>query len=323
MGTKVFGEALAEVAYEMAVSSTGEKDNETPKIVYPNRGLTPVLGTMDCQGFVEECLRECGYSRNWSGSNAMWRDMEWRGTPEECKKAFGKIPVGAWLYIWTEDMSSAPAKYHSDGQGNATHVGIYTGMGKGAAHSSASRKGVCQSAFSGKTVKNGGWNRVGLPSFMDYDMTVSENTGTESGTGTFEAYTGTVNTDKVRFRTKPNTKCSWYCYLNTGDAVTVQAHVNDTWDKVTFSGKTGYVMSKFIDQKEAYPILKKVYAANGSPVKVRSKPSTGSKWAEQLKVGTVVQVDSEEDGWSKIRYGSREGYMMSQYLTDVMDTLEG
>ena len=138
------------------------------RIPYVANGST--LSGMDCQGLMEYLLKQVGINRNWAGSNAMWRDMGWTGTPEECMKKFGCIPVGAWLFIWEEN--GAPAKY-TDGLGNANHVGVKTGNGH-AVHASASRKRVVDSVFKDKTIKNGGWNRVGLPEFLDYGFTVCE-----------------------------------------------------------------------------------------------------------------------------------------------------
>jgi len=97
------GSDYANEAYKMAVESTGENDNQTPKYVYPKKGLTPVLGEMDCQGFVEAVLVLVGVKKDWTGSNAIWRNLAWKGTPEECKAKYGKIPAGALLFIWTDD----------------------------------------------------------------------------------------------------------------------------------------------------------------------------------------------------------------------------
>lgn len=126
---------------------------------------------MDCQEFMEHCLRQIGINANWKGSNHMFRDMAWVGTPEECKERYGSVPVGAWLFIWEDDGGEISRGY-TDGLGNASHVGAYTGQGKGAVHSSSSRGCVCESKFEGKTIRNGGWNRVGLCKLLDYGLTV-------------------------------------------------------------------------------------------------------------------------------------------------------
>lgn len=130
------------------------------------------LGGMDCQGLMEYCLHKIGIRANWRGSNAMWRDMAWTGTPEECKATFGKIPVGAWLYIVSDDGGEVQRGY-KDGKGNAEHVGVYTGTHLGAVHASASKGKVADSKFAGKTIRNGGWNAVGLCKLLDYGEDVA------------------------------------------------------------------------------------------------------------------------------------------------------
>lgn len=125
------------------------------------------LGTpysqMDCQAFVEQCLKDCGLNKNLAGSNAWFREVHQNGeilTPEECVSKYGKVPPGAFLFILSQD-GKEPAKYKSDNLGNASHIGIATGKGEGAIHSSQSKGGVCESKFKGKTI-SGGWNKVGL-----------------------------------------------------------------------------------------------------------------------------------------------------------------
>lgn len=132
------------------------------------KGIT--YAEMDCHEFVEHCLRQIGIRANWKGSNHMFRDMSWIGTPEECMEQYGCIPEGALLYIWDNDGGEL-ARGYTDGLGNASHVGVYTARGQGAAHSSASRGGVYESKFAGKTIRNGGWNRVGLCKHLDYAVT--------------------------------------------------------------------------------------------------------------------------------------------------------
>ena len=132
------------------------------------------LGTsysqMDCQAFVEQCLRDCGLDRNLAGSNAWFREVMKNGaimTPEECVRELGKVPAGAFLFILNQD-GKEPAKYRPDGLGNASHIGLCTGRGEGAIHSSVSRGCVAESKFKGKTI-SGGWNRVGLWNWVSYD----------------------------------------------------------------------------------------------------------------------------------------------------------
>ncbi|MBQ9345759.1 MAG: hypothetical protein IJT94_00280, partial [Oscillibacter sp.] len=116
----------------------------------------PLLGTpyrsMDCQAFIERCLKDCGLKIDLAGSNAWYRHMKWRGTPEECRRVFGHIPPGAFLFILKED-GQEPVKYRADGLGNAGHIGLKTGRAPGAIHSSASKGKVCESAFRDQSIR--------------------------------------------------------------------------------------------------------------------------------------------------------------------------
>jgi hypothetical protein len=107
---------------------------------------------------------------NLAGSNAHWRKCVWTGTPEECAATFGCVPGGAFVFIWEE--TGAPDKYAGDGLGNAEHMGVY--LGDCALHASSSRGMVAESKFAGKTIPNGGWNRVGLSCWVDYGLSEAQ-----------------------------------------------------------------------------------------------------------------------------------------------------
>lgn len=231
------------------------------------------LGTpyskMDCQALVEACLKDIGISKNLPGSNAWYRTMTWVGSPEECKRYFGKIPIGAFLFILKHD-DREPEKYKSDGIGNASHIGIYTGMtgkemlkdcpaymelehtsqrnafekkvqfGNGAIHSSSSRDMVCTSNFDGKSI-DGGWNRVGLWDRLSYD--------------------------------------------------------------IDFDGSEETVMQKAT-----------VHAPAGATVNMRTRPKMDAPLVERVPVGSQVEIESESSNWAYIHYGSKVGYMMTDFL---------
>lgn len=189
---------------------------------------------MDCQAFVEKCLSDIGINVNLAGSNAWFRECRsngFTGTPEECKAKYGSIPPGAFLFILKHD-GKEPTKYKSDGIGNASHIGIYTG--DGAIHSSASRGCVCQSKFNGKSI-NGGWNMVGLWNRIDYG------TGGETLTATVYASNGS----SVNIRAKKDKSSDRLDTVPVGTEVEV-LEKGDTWSRVKYNGMTGYMMSSFL-----------------------------------------------------------------------------
>ena len=236
------------------------------------------LGTpyseMDCQAFVEWCLRQCGCNKDLAGSNAWYREVYHNGavmTPEQCVKELGKVPKGAFLFILEHD-GGEPAKYKPDGLGNASHIGIVTmPRGEGAIHSSASRGCVAESTFKGKTIKNGGWNMVGLWNEVCYDYTGGggvdpdpdpEPTPTPTPTPTPVTETAIVgnvpanNRQDVNMRTKPSTNAALVDRVPVGEEVEVLSH-GDDWCKIRWNKETGYMMTQFLIFEE--PVTEDLY----------------------------------------------------------------
>lgn len=198
---------------------------------------------MDCQEFVESVMETVGIYINLTGSNTWYRKMDWVGTPEECKRTFGLIPDGAILFILEHD-GKEPAQYRKDGKGNASHMGIVTNTGQGAIHSSSSRGCVCESKFQGKTIPNGGWNRIGLSDLFDY--------GFDIGGKPMRSYfvRGGVLTAPIHMRKSPSTSAAIVKDIPQNANVDYLSESNG-WAKVIYDGYTGYVKSEFVKSTES------------------------------------------------------------------------
>lgn len=205
--------------------------------------------SMDCQEFVEACLKDIGLPVDKAGSNTWYRTMTWTGSPEECKKRFGRIPVGAFLFILEHD-GKEPKQYLKDGIGNASHMGIKTNTESGAIHSSSTRGIVTESVFKDKTIPNGGWNRVGLWAVLLYGSDIDSQL---IGTG--------------------------------NESVEVNA------------------------MKAA-----KVTAPSGSTVNMWKEAKRNSGLVDRIPIGTEVLVMQDKGEWMEILKGSKQGWMLSNYL---------
>ena len=225
------------------------------------------LGTpysqMDCQAFVERCLADCGNHTDLPGSNAWYRKVMkegWVGTPEECVANLGCVPKGAFLFILLQD-GGEPDKYKPDGIGNASHIGLVTmPRGEGAIHSSASRGCVAESKFAGKTIKNGGWNRVGLWNEVSYDYSGGDipdpgpdpdpdpDPDPEPTPEHQTAIVGNVPANKrqdVNMRAKPSKNASLVDRVPCGEEVDVLSYADD-WCKIRWNKETGYMMTQYL-----------------------------------------------------------------------------
>lgn len=201
---------------------------------------------MDCQKFVEKCLEAVGVKMDLAGSNAWYRAMGWIGTPEECRNLFGRIPDGAFLFILKQDGGEVKRGY-TDGIGNASHIGIYTGSrGKGAIHSSESVGMVCESVFSGKSIR-GGWNRVGL--WMDG---LDYGTGGGGGKTVTTMITWADNDKPINMRVRKSTGAQLAGQIPQGEIIEAEDN-GDGWSWVHWNGKAGYVLSRFLKPVDADP----------------------------------------------------------------------
>ena len=232
---------------------------------------------MDCQAFVERCLKDVGIDLNLAGSNAWYRRMTWTGTPEACLARFGRIPAGAFLFILKRD-GKEPAKYRADGIGNASHIGI--GTPDGAIHSSASRGCVARSAFAGRTIP-GGWNRVGLWDALDYGLdinrllSVSSTDKSSNPERSDSPMTATVFSESgggVKLRNSPSLSERLYWVIPDATSVTVLER-GERWSRIQAQGHTGYMLSSFLcfgDEASSAPASSDSVTLSLSPAMARS-----------------------------------------------------
>ncbi|MBE5802060.1 MAG: NlpC/P60 family protein [Clostridiales bacterium] len=252
---KITAEAYVQAALELLAAA------EEKPVAYVAGGMS--LAGMDCQGLCEYLLMELGVSGsrcNLAGSNAHYRACLWTGSPEECAAVMGRIPAGAWLFI-VEDDGGEPVQYRGDGAGNASHMGVYLGRGQGALHASASKGCVCRSTFEEKTIP-GGWNRVGLPVWVEYsapetdapDHLAQDQTagGVGDGLSAGWALVDTPDGNPVKLRDQPSRLCTLYHKVPCGGAVWVEKLVlknGRTWAKVRWGNRQGYIMSEYLKRR--------------------------------------------------------------------------
>lgn len=174
-----------------------------------------------------------------------------------------------------------------------------------------------------------GWYKVtynGKTGYIhpDYITLASSSAGTAiAPSNTVTSTTGTAGTVKcsssVNLRSEANTSSSILAELKNGTAVTVVSTTNG-WCKVTCSGKTGYIKQDYVSTTGS--VSNNTSASTGtaavvkcsSTVNFRSSASTSSTVLGELKNGTAVTVLSTSNGWSKVSYAGKTGYISADYL---------
>ena len=131
-----------------------------------------------------------------------------------------------------------------------------------------------------------------------------------------------VSATRVNFRSGPSTSYSIIGKLSIGDKVEVISTSNG-WSKIRYNGKIGYASSKYLSSSspESNTITKKY--VNVSSLNVRSGPSTNNSIIGKLSNGDKVEVISTSNGWSKIKYSGKTGYVSSKYLSSTVSDSSG
>ena len=234
---------------------------------------------MDCQAFVEHCVKQAGGAMSYRGSNDMARHAAWLGTLENAQ-AKGMLRPGALLFIHEEDESALPARYAGDGLGDFSHVGLYVGADALSDTDKSGRRRACDVVHSsatmgrvaGSTLQNGG-THVGGAHEIDYGEEATP--GVEPGAGIDQGEAGGA--------------------AAVGDGLTAGSPA---------AGAERYAV---------------VASPDGGPVKLRRSASRDEPLYWLVNAGARVRVERERDGWALITAictdgYTRRAYMMTKYL---------
>ncbi len=102
-----------------------------------------------------------------------------------------------------------------------------------------------------------------------------------------------------------------------GDRVQVIEHQVNGWSKILFEGKDGYIKSDYLQPEEAGTpagsVAEKTAKATTN-VNMRAEANQSSERICVVAGGDTVEVLSEANGWSQIRYQGRVGFVKSAYI---------
>lgn len=119
----------------------------------------------------------------------------------------------------------------------------------------------------------------------------------------------TANT-AVNIRSGPDNSASVVCVLPK-DATAEKLGNSGNWIQVKYNNKTGYVYKRYLNDAEATTT---VYVT-ASSLNVRSEPKASAEKIGALKKNAAVEVKASQNGWYKITYKGKTGYINAKYTT--------
>lgn len=169
----------------------------------------------DCSGLFTWAFNQLG-GYMYHGSNTMWNKYcTAKGNLSGGKRTDGKT------------LKPGTAVFVLKNGNDRSHVGLYIGNGE-VIEASGTSTGVIKSK-----ITNSKWAEWGELKGVDYgEETPNSNVGS-----------AVVNAVRVALRTGPSTNDSILVRVDKGERVQV---LGESWTKVSYQGKTGYMMSKFL-----------------------------------------------------------------------------
>lgn len=280
---------------------------------------------LDCQAFVEHCVRQAGGRMDYLGTNDMARRAAWLGTLDEAR-AQGRLVPGAGLLIREATEANLPARYTGDGLGDFSHVGLYVGENALTDTDKNGRRRACDVVHSsatmgrvaGSTLQNG-WTHALWFSEIDYAVTAGAGAGADGanadGTGAGTGGTGngevTSGTNAGGTGTGADTGGT-----STGNA---GAGISGTGTNAggTSTGGTGTTPVPGLTAGAVPAAYATVTSPDGGPVKLRKSASRGESLYWLVGAGARVRVERTRDGWSLVTALCTDGYTRRAWMMDA------
>ena len=134
---------------------------------------------------------------------------------------------------------------------------------------------------------------------------------------------GTVNADALRLRQSASTDSTILATASKGDSVIILENAGNNWYKVDYKSVQGYMSGEYLTvatTADAAIGYGKV-SAGGSTLNMRSGAGTSYGVVSSLPDGTIVEIVGINNGWYKIQYGGKTGYVSSDYMVTVKDSV--
>ena len=128
---------------------------------------------------------------------------------------------------------------------------------------------------------------------------------------------GTVTADALRLRDTPAAEGGILATASGGTSVVVLEDTGNGWYKVNFNTVEGYMSSEYLtvsttaDAALGYGLVD----TDGSSLNMRAAAGTSYDTVASIPGGTVLELEGVDNGWYKVTYSGKTGYVSSDYIT--------
>lgn len=136
-------------------------------------------------------------------------------------------------------------------------------------------------------------------------------------------YGSYVTTSNLNLRASMSTSSRKLTLIPKGGRVSLVMKYSNGWSKVTYNGRTGYVSSQYISKtgnsnnNTSTPSPSYGKTARTTAV-LNLRRGAGTSYSSIMKIpqnATVSVLSSYSNGWSKVNYSGKVGFVSNQYLT--------
>lgn len=169
-----------------------------------------------------------------------------------------------------------------------------------------------------------GWSKIVYNNTIGY-ASAQYLSGVDTVSGSFGK--GTISGSSVRVRSGAGTSYSIIATCDKGTQMNITG-ASGNWYAVSYSGKTGYVIADYMsvsagaaNEGGSKPAETPAPSADGyngaiigTSVRMRSQPNTSSSTLGYYSNGVTMTVYGSVDGWYKVSYNGKTGYVSASYM---------
>lgn len=145
--------------------------------------------------------------------------------------------------------------------------------------------------------------------------------GTAAPTGNRGQYVITAE-PSLRIREGRGTNTKKLGSIPKGKVVTI-SDISNNWGKTTYNGKTGYILMQYTTKyvpSTSTPTKSQYKITAKEGLNVRSGRGTNYKRVTTIPYNTKISVSDIQNGWGKVTYNGKTGYISMKYCLKVTST---